>query len=151
MSLFNVFDIAASNLTAQSVRLNTTASNMANAESGASSADATYKAKQPVFMVDNNIDGSSGSKSGFSEDNDILSNMSSKVKVSHIQESQATPRSSYEPDNPLADANGLVYYPNINIVEQMTDMISASRSFQANVEVLTTTKDLMESALSIGN
>jgi flagellar basal-body rod protein FlgC len=148
MSLLNIFDIAASSLTAQSVRLNTTASNMANAEAGSSSAEKTYKAKQPIFMEEEN-ELNNGIDNLFSDSaNNYLG---SKVRVQQINESQAKPLSNYEPGNPMADKDGMVYYPDINIVEQMTDMISASRSFQANVEVLTTTKNLMDKTLEMGN
>lgn len=149
MSLFNVFDIASSALTAQSVRLNTTASNLANAESGASSPDELYKEKNPVFVSEmHNAKSNSIDSNGFSSKDHGAFGVN--VKVHTISESDTPPRQRYEPGNPLADETGMVYYPNINPVQQMTNMISASRSFQSNSEVINTVKTMMNKTLSLG-
>ena len=137
MSLYNIFDISGSALSAQSVRLNTTASNMANAESVASSINQTYRARHPVFSaVMDNISQRQFSGAG--------------VEVLGIVESEATPRVKYQPDNPLADEQGNVYLPNVNIVEEMANMISASRNYQVNVQVANTTKTLLQKTLALG-
>ncbi|GAB6042536.1 flagellar basal body rod protein FlgC [Endothiovibrio diazotrophicus] len=137
MSLFNVFDIAGSGMSAQSLRLNTTASNLSNAESVSSSVDETYRSRQPVFsaMVQDHMD-PQGASSG--------------VQVLGIVESQAPVRAQYQPDHPLADEKGYVYLPNVNVVEEMANMISASRSYQNNVEVLSTSKRLLQETLRLG-
>ncbi|MBI2380976.1 MAG: flagellar basal body rod protein FlgC [Gammaproteobacteria bacterium] len=139
MSLFNVFDIAGSALGAQSVRLNTTASNMANADSIASSIDETYKARHPVFAA------LQASLSGQAD-----ADANAGVQVTGIVESQKEAQAVYMPDNPMADAQGYVYRPNVNIVEEMADMISASRSYQANVQVANTAKQLVLRTLQLG-
>ncbi|MBU2964849.1 flagellar basal body rod protein FlgC [Amphritea sp. 2_MG-2023] len=143
MSLGNVFDIAGSAMSAQTVRLNTTASNMANAESVSSSADETYRARKPVFelkQMDNVQPGSAplGVQSG------------QGVAIAGIVESDAPLRQEYNPDHPMADENGYVHYPNVNVVEEMADMISASRSFQINAEIMNTAKQMMQRALTLG-
>lgn len=137
MSMFKVFDIAGSALSAQSVRLNVTASNLANAESVSSSSGETYKARQPVFaaMLDN---ASMNEQPGVG------------VQVRGIVESDAPLRKQYEPEHPMADADGYVYRPNVNVVEEMANMISASRSYQSNVEVINTAKQLMLKTLNLG-
>lgn len=139
MSLFNVFDIAGSALGAQSVRLNTTASNMANADSIASSVNATYKARHPVFEA------LQGALTG-----DTGQDANAGVAVTGIVESQAPAQAVYMPEHPLADAQGYVYRPNVNVVEEMADMISASRSYQANVQVANTAKQLVLRTLQLG-
>lgn len=137
MGLYDIFDISGSAMSAQSVRLNTTASNIANADSVASSTGETYKARHPVFQaVLEGIGGKNSPTAG--------------VKVAGIVESKAEPIARYQPDNPLADENGYVYAPNVNIVEEMANMISASRSYQSNVQVATMTKHLLNKTLSLG-
>ncbi|BBB25144.1 flagellar basal body rod protein FlgC [Amphritea japonica] len=143
MSLGNVFDIAGSAMSAQSVRLNTTASNMANAESVSSSEGETYRARKPVFelkQMENLQPGSVplGVQAG------------QGVNVAGIVESDAPLRQEYNPDHPMADEKGYVYYPNVNVVEEMADMISASRSFQINAEIMNTAKQMMQRALTLG-
>ncbi|NVJ60374.1 MAG: flagellar basal body rod protein FlgC [Gammaproteobacteria bacterium] len=137
MSLYNIFDISGSAMSAQSVRLNTTASNMANAESASSNYDETYKARHPVFSAV--YQGLRGSQFG-----------GAGVNVLGVVESEAAPRVKYQPENPLADEQGNVYLPNINIVEEMANMISASRNYQANVQIANTAKTLMQRTLSLG-
>lgn len=138
MSMFSVFDIAGSAMSAQSVRLNVTASNLANADSVSSSVNETYRARQPVFATLLN-EASGGEQAG-----------AGGVQVKGIIESQAPLRQSYEPNHPLADEKGYVYRPNVNVVEEMANMISASRSYQSNVEVINTAKQLMSKTLSLG-
>jgi flagellar basal-body rod protein FlgC len=136
MSSFKVFDIAGSGLSAQSVRLNTVASNLANADSVSGDPNKVYKARHPVFEAVRNA---IGARDG-----------NAAVRVRGIVENNAPPSSRYEPGNPLADAQGNVYAPNVNVVEEMVDMISASRAYQNNVEVLNTSKELMLATLRLG-
>jgi len=138
MSSFKTFDIAGSGMSAQSVRLNATASNLANADSIGNSPASVYKARHPVFEAVRAGLGLSKDQSG------------AAVKVQNIVESNAPPSSRYEPGNPLADANGYVYAPNVNVVEEMVDMISASRAYQNNVEVMNTSKEMMLATLRLG-
>ncbi|WP_196137287.1 flagellar basal body rod protein FlgC [Aliikangiella sp. G2MR2-5] len=141
MSLYDIFDISGSGMSAQSVRLNTTASNIANAHSIASSTDETYKARHPVFQaVMNGVD---------VKNHGVSPNAG--VQVAGIVESQADAVARYQPDHPLADEKGFVYTPNINIVEEMANMISASRSYQSNVQVANLTKNLLTKTLNLGN
>lgn len=141
MSLTTIFSIAGSGMNAQSVRLNTTASNLANADAAASSIDETYRGRHPVFAALNNdvldLDAqNNGTNIG--------------VKVLGVVESDAPLQPRYEPGHPLADEEGYVYYPNVNVVEEMTNMISASRSFQMNVEVMNSAKQMMQRVLTLG-
>ncbi|MEM9531331.1 MAG: flagellar basal body rod protein FlgC [Pseudomonadota bacterium] len=129
-----LFSLAASALNAQSVRLNTIASNMANADVPASSAAEAFRARLPVFRA---------------QPDASLGNLS-RVEVAGIVESEAPARTRYQPDHPLANDEGYVFLPNVNLIEQMTDMISASRSYQANLEVMTTSKELMLQTLQLG-
>ncbi|TQV84872.1 flagellar basal body rod protein FlgC [Aliikangiella coralliicola] len=140
MGLYDIFDISGSAMSAQSIRLNTTASNIANADSVASSSGETYKARHPVFQAVMNGIAAQGQNG----------NASAGVSVAGIVESQAAPIARYQPENPLADEQGFVYAPNINIVEEMANMISASRSYQSNVQVATMTKHLLTRTLTLG-
>jgi flagellar basal-body rod protein FlgC len=143
MSSFKIFDIAGSGLSAQSVRLNTVASNLANADSVSGDPASVYKARHPVFAAVRAALASSGLPGMQASDG-------SAVQVRGIVESNAPPTVRYEPGNPLADEQGNVYAPNVNIIEEMTDMISASRSYQNDVEVMSTSKDLMLATLKLG-
>ena len=137
MSLFSIFEIAGSALAAQAVRLNTTASNMANANSASSSIHTTYRARHPVFStVMNDV--------GFSQQ------ASYGVKVDGIVESQAPLRREYQPDHPMADESGYIYLPNVNVIEEMANMISASRSYQTNVDVVDVSKQMLMRTLTLG-
>jgi flagellar basal-body rod protein FlgC len=133
-NMFNVFGIAGSALTAQSVRLNTTSSNLANADSVTTANGQPYRAKQVVFEMKPISDGSEASG----------------VRVTQIVESAAPLRSTYDPTNPAANADGYVQMPNVNVVEEMVNMISASRSYQTNAEMMNTAKQLMLKTLTIG-
>jgi flagellar basal-body rod protein FlgC len=146
MPSFKVFDIAGSGLSAQSVRLNTVASNLANADSVSGDPATVYKARHPVFQAVRASLGAQapGAAGGASQGSDAA------VRVAGIVQNNAAPSSRYEPGNPLADSNGYVYAPNVNVVEEMVDMISASRAYQNNVEVLNTSKDLMLATLKLG-
>jgi flagellar basal-body rod protein FlgC len=137
MSLFNIFDVAGSALEAQSVRLNTTSSNLANANSISSSTGTTYRARQPVFAPVLN--------DAFNDDVASVG-----VRVMGIVESQAPLRREHDPGNPQADANGYIYLPNVNVVEEMANMISASRSYQTNVEVMNSAKQMLLRTIALG-
>lgn len=135
MSLFNVFQVASSAMTAQSMRLNTTASNLANADSVISADGKPYRSKQVVFEATQMGSGGDSSKG---------------VRVRQIVEDASPPRMVYDPKNPAADEKGYVAFSNVNVVEEMTNMISASRSYQTNIEVMNTAKTMMLRTLSIG-
>lgn len=137
MSLNNIINIAGSGMSAQAIRLNTTASNIANAENIGSSEDDVYKAKQPVFSA--LLQNETENKLGLSG-----------VRVSQIIESGAPAQKRYEPSNPLSDQDGYVYMSNVNLIEEMANMISASRSYQNNVEVMNTAKQMLMSTLKLG-
>jgi flagellar basal-body rod protein FlgC len=145
MSLTGIFDIAGSGMSAQSVRLSTTASNIANAESASSSAGGVYRGRHPVFSA--SYKQLLGAPNGA---NDGAGDPSVGVAVSGIVESDAPLQMRYEPNHPLADEKGYVYYPNVNVVEEMTNMISASRSFQTNVDVMNSAKQMVQRILTLG-
>jgi flagellar basal-body rod protein FlgC len=136
MSSFKVFDISGSGMAAQSLRLNTVASNLANANSVSGDPNTVYRARHPVFEAVRTALGGDGSGAA--------------VRVRGITESDAPALARYEPGNPLANAEGYVFAPNVNVVEQMVDMISASRSFQSNVEVMNASKEMLLSTLRLG-
>ncbi len=134
MSLLNVFSIAGSALTAQSARLNAVSSNLANADSVVGADGQPYRAKQVVF----NATPMGDSSHGFG------------VRVSKVVDSAAPLRMVHDPMNPAANADGYVSMPNVNVVEEMVNMISASRSYQNNAEVMNTAKSLLQKTLAIG-
>jgi flagellar basal-body rod protein FlgC len=144
MSSFKIFDIVGSGLSAQSVRLNTVASNLANADSVSGDPNTVYRARHPVFQAVKAQVGAGGSASAIDQASGTA------VKVKGIMQSNTLPTERYDPGNPLANENGNVYAPNVNVIEEMTDMISASRAYQDNVEVLNTSKDLMLATLKLG-
>lgn len=144
MSLFNVFDVSGSGMAAQSVRLNTIASNIANAESVAPDKADTYRARYPVFQA--TLQDATSAQSGVQGD----SATTAGVRVPAIVESDKPLALRYEPDHPYADDKGYVAYPNVSVTEEMANMISASRSFQVNVEVMNTAKSLAERVLTLG-
>ncbi len=140
MSMFRIFDIAGQAMSAQSIRLNTIASNMANANSVSSSADETYRARHPVFSV-----------STLGENDDIENGAAARgVKVDEIIQSTKPLEMKYDPSHPKADKNGFIYISNVNIVQEMADMISASRSYDTSVQMLNNAKELMQHTLNIG-
>lgn len=147
MPLFSVFDIAGSGMSAQNVRLNTIASNISNAESVSSSTEDTYRARHPVFAVKRmNYGDEKFQFPGWGDEK----NQGAGVSVVGIVESQVPLDKRYDPEHPSADEQGYVSYPNVNVVEEMANMISASRSFQTNVEVLNTAKQMMQKVLTLG-
>ena len=140
MSLFGVFDISGSAMNAQSVRLNVTASNLANADSVAGSPEAAYRARHPVFAAQ---------LRELSAD-PVADQAGVGVNVLAVVQSPAAPVKRFAPEHPLADGQGFVYGSNVNPVEELTNMISASRSFQGSVEVMTSARDLLLKTLSMG-
>lgn len=143
MSLFDVFTIAGSALEAQSVRLNLTASNMANANNVAGSVQDAYRARQPYFApLLNRALGSAGA--------DATGEGSAGVRTLGVLENPAPPPRLYQPGHALADKDGYVYGSNVNPVDELVNMISASRSYQNNVEVLNTSKELLLRTLMLG-
>jgi flagellar basal-body rod protein FlgC len=138
MSLFNIFNVAGSGMAAQSLRLNTVASNLANADSVASTPEAAYRSREPLFAAVRNQLGAAGDAGG------------EGVQVLGVTESQAAIPSRYEPGNPLANADGYVFSSNVNPVDELVNMISASRSYQNNVEVMNSTRQLMQKTLDLG-
>jgi flagellar basal-body rod protein FlgC len=144
VSLLSIFDVSGSAMSAETVRLNTTASNLANAQSVTSNFADTYRARHPVFATQG-VAGGDGDAGSIDE-----SDEGRGVKVLGIVESNTPLQMRYEPDHPLANADGYVAYPNVNVVQEMADMISATRSFQMNVEVLNSAKSLAERVLTLG-
>jgi flagellar basal-body rod protein FlgC len=136
MALFNVFDIAGSAMTAQSMRLNVVASNMANADSVAGPDGKPYRAKQVVFQAQ--------------PLNASMAKGVAGVRVTKVVEDSSPMKMVYDPSNPYADGQGYVQMPNVNVVEEMANMISASRSYQANVEMMNTAKMMIQKALTLG-
>ena len=133
MSMFSIFNVSGSAISAQSQRLNVVASNLANVDAGAGPDGKAYKARQVVFQtVPMNDPGSAG------------------VKVQTITESQLPGKRVHNPGHPSADADGYVTHSNVNPVEEMVNMISASRSYQNNVEVMNTAKSLLLKTLQMG-
>ena len=133
MSLFDVFNVAGSGMSAQSKRLNVVASNLANADSVTSSDGQPYRAKQVVFSAV-----------------PTTSDSSTAVQVSQVIDDPNPPQLVYKPQHPLADANGYVAMPNVNPVDEMVNMISASRSYQTNVDAINAAKTMLTKALTIG-
>ncbi|HQT43530.1 MAG: flagellar basal body rod protein FlgC [Halothiobacillus sp.] len=132
MSLFSIFNVSSSAMAAQTLRLNATASNMANADSVATKPEDAYKAREPVFQQVLEQNGGVG------------------VQVSGITQSNAPNPALYQPGNPLANKDGYVYSSNVNPVEEMVNMLSASRSYQTNVQVMDTAKNLALRTLQLG-
>ena len=141
MSLFNVFNTAGSALNAETIRLNTTASNLANAESVNGDATKVYRARHPVFqtMMDTSADSFDEQDAGVG------------VRVLGVVESSAPPLLRYQPENPAANKDGYVYSSNVNSIEEMTNMISANRSFATNIECINTARDLLLKTISMGH
>ncbi|GAB4391758.1 MAG: flagellar basal body rod protein FlgC [Gammaproteobacteria bacterium] len=138
MSLSSVFNIAGSGMSAQSIRLATVASNLSNANSVASNPEQVYRSRQPVFRA---------AKTDFDT---LFHEAKVGVRVEGIVTSNAPAIRRYEPNHPLANRDGYIYASNVNALDEMANMISASRSYQMNAEVINTTKRLMLQALNIG-
>lgn len=133
MSIFNIFNIAGSAMTAQSQRLNVVASNLANADSATGPDGKPYRAKQVVFST-LPVDGQGGAG----------------VKVAAVVDDPSPMKMVYDPQHPMADAKGYVTMPNVNVVEEMVNMISASRSYQNQADVMNTSKSMLLKTLTIG-
>ncbi|MCG2582856.1 flagellar basal body rod protein FlgC [Massilia sp. TS11] len=132
MSLFKVFDVAGSAMSAQAQRLNVVASNLANADSATSATGQAYRAKQVVFESVQAGDGATG------------------VKVQQVVEDAAPMKQVYDPKNPLADDKGYVTMPNVNVVDEMVNMLAASRAYQTNVETMNAAKTMLLKTLTLG-
>jgi len=133
MSLFNIFNVSGSAMSAQSQRLNVVASNLANADSATSASGQAYRAKQVVFEATPSAD-----------------NTATSVRVKEVIEDPSPMKMMYDPKNPLADEKGYVEMPNVNTVDEMVNMLSASRSYQNNVETMNAAKSLLMKTLTIG-
>lgn len=136
MSSFKIFDIAGSGMNAQNLRLNLVASNMANVDAVSSSIDTTYRARQPVFEA--------------MMDQANRRNPAVGVRMTGVVESEAPLVREYAPDHALADDEGYIYRPNVNVIEEMANMISASRAYQSNVEVVNATRRMMTATINLG-
>jgi flagellar basal-body rod protein FlgC len=141
MSLFNVFNVSGTALNAETIRLNTTASNLANAESVNGDISKVYRARHPVFqtMVDQSDFGLDGQDA------------TAGVRVLGVVESAAPPTMRFQPDHPLANKDGYVYVSNVNSIEEMTNMISANRAFATNIDAINTARDLLLKTISMGH
>ncbi|CAE6883576.1 MULTISPECIES: flagellar basal body rod protein FlgC [Pseudomonas] len=140
MAFDSIYRIAGSSMNAQTVRLNTVASNLANADSAAASADDVYQARKPVFAAVYNNDQMTRS----------VGMGGAHVQVLDVVTAGREPVRRYEPDNPLADDQGYVFYADIDQIEEMTDMMSATRSFETSVEVLNRLKSMQQGLLKLG-
>ena len=132
-SLFSIFNVAGSAMSAQAQRLNVTASNLANADSATSASGEAYRAKQVVFEATPGVD-----------------NTATSVKVQRVIEDPSPLKMVYDPKHPLADEKGYVQMPNVNVVDEMVNMLSASRSYQTNVETMNAAKTMLLKTLTIG-
>jgi flagellar basal-body rod protein FlgC len=141
MSLFNVFNISGSALNAQTVRLNTTASNLANAESVSGDPATVYRARHPVFKTMLDDTGTDADGMG----------ASAGVRVLGIVESKVPPLMRFDPSNPAANKDGYVYASNVNPIEEMANMISANRSFATDIEAINTARDLLLKTIAMGH
>jgi flagellar basal-body rod protein FlgC len=139
MSLFNVFDVAGTALNAQTIRLNTTASNLANADSESGDPSKVYRAREPVFQTIMSAAGADPTAAA------------AGVRVLGIVESQAPAPMRYQPDSPLANKDGYVYMSNVNPIEEMANMISANRSFATDVDAINTARDLLIKTIAMGH
>ncbi len=132
MSLFNIFNVSGSAMSAQAQRLNTVASNLANADSVTSPTGEAYRAKAVVFESVPTATGGTG------------------VRVREVVEDQSPMKQVYDPKHPMADDKGYVTMPNVNVVDEMVNMLSASRSYQTNVETMNAAKTMLLKTLTIG-
>jgi len=136
MSSFKIFDIAGSGMNAQNLRMNVVASNLANVDAVSSSAGETYRARQPVFKAVLDQAGTRSPAVG--------------VRMAGVVESQAPLVREFSPQHAMADAEGYIYRPNVNVVEEMANMISASRAYQNNVEVVNATRQMLNATINLG-
>ncbi|MCC5792461.1 MAG: flagellar basal body rod protein FlgC [Legionellaceae bacterium] len=140
MGLNNIFNIAGTAMTAETLRLTTTSSNMGNANVVTGDPNAVYRAKYPVFkaIAEN------------AQQQWAMDNTKAGVKISGVYESDAEPIKRHEPNHPMADENGYVYAPNVNYVDELANMISASRSYQMDLDVIGVAKKLIQQTLHLG-
>jgi len=143
MGLYNVFDIAGSSMSAQSVRLNTVASNLANADVVSTTEANAYRSRQPVFAAVMDALNETGQ-------NGMTQGQKSAVRVAGIVEDNSAARKEYQPEHPMANKEGYIFKSNVNTIQEMTNMMAASRSYQNNVEVLNTSKQLLLKTLTMG-
>jgi flagellar basal-body rod protein FlgC len=143
MGMFQIFDVAGQGMSAQSIRLNTISSNMANASSVSSSLDQTYRARHPVFET---VMGNELNESAF----DHSDYQTAGVRVAGIVESNKPLEQKYSPNHPMANEEGYIFLPNVNMVQEMANMISASRTYQMNVQMLSTAKQMMQETIKLG-
>ncbi|GAA5645316.1 MULTISPECIES: flagellar basal body rod protein FlgC [Vibrio] len=141
MSFTDIYSIAGSAMTAQTVRLNTVASNLANADAVSANPDDAYKALKPVFAT---VYG----KTQLTANESVYPN--AEVRIVDVVKSSAEAEKRFEPNNPLANSEGYVYYPDIDVVSEMADMMSATRSFETNVEVLSNVRSMQQGLLKLG-
>ena len=132
MSLFNIFNVSGSAMSAQAQRLNTVASNLANADSATSPSGEAYRAKSVVFESVPTASGATG------------------VRVREVVEDPSPLKQVYDPKHPMADEKGYVAMPNVNVVDEMVNMLSASRSYQTNVETMNAAKTMLQRTLTLG-
>jgi len=132
MSLFNIFNVSGSAMSAQAQRLNTVASNLANADSATSPSGEAYRAKSVVFESVPTASGATG------------------VRVREVVEDPSPLKQVYDPKHPMADDKGYVSMPNVNVVDEMVNMLSASRSYRTNVETMNAAKTMLLKTLTIG-
>ncbi|MCQ1057425.1 flagellar basal body rod protein FlgC [Photobacterium sp. ZSDE20] len=139
MSFSEIYQIAGSSMTAQTLRLNTIASNLANADAGSTTEAGTYRSRKPVFST-------------VYENSQFQTNQSAgaRVQVLDVVPVEGELARRYEPGNPIADADGYVFYPNVDVVSEMADMMSASRSFETSVDVLGRARSMQQGLLKLG-
>ncbi len=141
MAFTDIYTIAGSAMTAQTVRLNTVASNLANADAVSANPNDVYKAMKPVFAT-------VYSNTQMSADKNVYPN--AEVRIVDVVKSDAPADKRFEPHNPLANEEGYVFYPGVDVVAEMADMMSATRSFETNVEVLANAKSMQQGLLKLG-
>jgi flagellar basal-body rod protein FlgC len=136
---FSIFDIAGMGMSAQSIRLNTVASNLANAETVSHSQESAYRSKHPIF--------SSFTLSGdeFNDDASLIG-----VRVNRIMQNEKPVHMKYDPSHPQANDQGYVFLSNVNVVAEMADMLSASRAYQTNAQLFNSAKDMMLQTINLG-
>jgi flagellar basal-body rod protein FlgC len=148
MGLYNIFDISGSAMSAQSVRLNTVASNLANADVVSSTEAGVYRSRQPVFSAVmsalSNTGDSSVSQFG------LVQGQPASVRIAGIVESNAAARKEFQPDHPMANKDGFIFKSSVNAIEEMANMMAASRAYQNNVEVFNTSKQMLLKTLTMG-
>ncbi len=143
MAFNSIYDIAGSAMRAQTVRLNTVASNLANANSAAGTEEQAFRAIKPIFAsIYQHMDGQSSTTG--------KRLMSAGVGITGIAQTDRAVERRYEPDSPIANDEGYVYYSNVNVVEEMADMMSASRTFQTSVDVITRVNSMQQGLLQLG-